>query len=505
MKRTSEESVQGISAKDVAIRAGLLDDPKLRSLAWWLQGQSLVPGALKRIAREIIDCYPERIGTPAMHRLGRKQGQIYNAQQVREIRREMSSPQNFPMRGEVWVYHRDEFFTLDSYPHLEKEDIEQSKSHPTSYPASAFVSAITHDYNDVENGIEAFCTNGSTNLWWYRDFIGALLEYKAEREKLLKSQFALTSVGRKVWEALDYALKTKRMVLLDGLEGRGKTEAARAWVQFHLGEARFVSLKGIANKTSAFREIARALGIETGYSLTPAQIQSRIEDMLQRFKLMLVIDEAHFCFNQSTRFHARPEMVDWIDTALANQGVPVGLVSTPQFINCMTVAADKAGWNYRQFRRRMKYFALPNKNSEADIERVARHVLPDATDSAIDEVVSYAIISKRDLSAIGDVVDELKVMLDCDTLAKVTHEQVRRAIDERLMPSDDAFIKAVESARGKAGKGKANSRRSSTPEPIFSAGAESDSSEENGGGQIRLPASRSGFESTRLPESLTTA
>ncbi len=40
-------------------------------------------------------------------------------------------------------------------------------------------------------------------------------------------------------------------------------------------------------------------------------MQARIEDVLKRSKLMLVMDEAHFVFNQSRRMYSRPELVDW--------------------------------------------------------------------------------------------------------------------------------------------------------------------------------------------------
>lgn len=55
---------------------------------------------------------------------------------------------------------------------------------------------------------------------------------------------------------------------------------------------------------------------------------------------MLVIDEAHFVFNQSRRMYTRPELVDWIDTAICNHGIPMAVGTTPQFIACMTRVAD---------------------------------------------------------------------------------------------------------------------------------------------------------------------
>jgi len=109
------------------------------------------------------------------------------------------------------------------------------------------------------------------------------------------------------------------MVVLDGLEGRGKSEAVKAWCAWHLGTARFASLNGIASTRSAFREVSKALGTTSSYTRKAPEIQARIEDVLERSRLMLVVDEAHFLFNQSRRMYSRPELVDWIDTAICNQ------------------------------------------------------------------------------------------------------------------------------------------------------------------------------------------
>src|SRR6185437_8930958 len=200
-------------------------------------------------------------------------------------------------------------------------------------------------------------------LPYFKNILSALVEFQQREQKVIKEKFVLTAIARQVWETLDYARATRSMVLLDGLEGRGKTEAVKAWCALHLGEARFVTLKGINNKTTAFREIGKALGIVgAGYKST--ELQARIEDVLQRSKLMLVIDEAHFIFNQGNRVYTRPELVDWIDTAIANRKIPVALVSTPQFMICMTRAASQVDWNFRQFRRRVRrYVKLPAKNT----------------------------------------------------------------------------------------------------------------------------------------------
>jgi hypothetical protein len=238
------------------------------------------------------------------------------------------------------------------------------------------------------------------------------------------------------------------MVLLDGMEGRGKTEAVKAWCAQHRGEARFVSINAITSKTSAFREIARALGIASSYTRTATDMKERIEDVLKRSKLMLVFDEAHFVFNQSRRMYSLPELVDWIDTAICNHGIPIALVTTPQFIVCMTRAADQVGWNYRQFRRRVKrWVTLPAGNTEGDIKAIARSVFKKANAGMISKIAGYALLSKRDLSAVGDVAKEVLAMLGSDDLSLATTDHVHRAIYDFLIPSDKAFLEGMAAAR----------------------------------------------------------
>jgi hypothetical protein len=145
---------------------------------------------------------------------------------------------------------------------------------------------------------------------YFRDIIGALYEFQRRYQEQARAEFVLTEIGRKVWETLDFALEARRMVLVDGLEGRGKSEAAKAWGRLHLGEARFISLKGITGKTNLFRAISQALGVGSGRGYSALEMQNRIEDILQRSGLALVFDEAHYLFDPKPRMYSRPELVD---------------------------------------------------------------------------------------------------------------------------------------------------------------------------------------------------
>ncbi len=302
-------------------------------------------------------------------------------------------------------------------------------------------------------------------LIYFRDIIGALVEYRSRMENKIRGDFHLTAIGKQIWQTLDFALATRSMVLLDGLEGRGKTEAVKAWCELHSGQARFVSLKGVTNKTTVFREIALALGVTYAYGRTGPEMQARIEDVLRRSKIMLLIDEAHFLFNQSRLMTARPELIDWLDTAICNRGVPVALVTTPQFIQCMTRAKNQVEWNFNQFRRRVKrWIKLPDKNTETDIAAVARTLFRNTGEQVIKKVVGYAFLSKRDLSAVGDIAAEVRYMLGSDDLSRATVAHVDRAISEFLIPSDLAFKMSLDKAEADQRKGRSRPAPQALPD-----------------------------------------
>jgi hypothetical protein len=277
----------------------------------------------------------------------------------------------------------------------------------------------------------------NAELDYFRDIIGALVEYKRRFEERVKAEFCATAISRQIWKQLEDALKSKTMIVLDGREGRGKTEAVRAWCNCHLGVARFLSLKGTNTKTAHFREFARALGVGHGRSYKVSEMQCNVEEVLRTSGLMQVVDEAHFFFNQAPRMKTRPEMLDYIDTAFCNPPLPLALVTTPQFMKCMERAALQVEWNYRQFKRRCKrYCRLPERNTPEDIEAVARHLLPGADRATIKQVVAYEALSKRDLSAVGDVVREARLLAEEAGAKKVAFEHVNRAIHEVLLVSD---------------------------------------------------------------------
>lgn len=472
MSSSEFAELRGVNGVSVSARAAILVGERKQNFIWWLQGLSLPEnGGFKRVARELLEMFPERIGTRAMHEANIRPGKTCPAELVESVvksfgfRHGWQSKKPSSNGGTALIEYCREFAlrqhehneASNYYPHERlMPSIEEFLIDLCINPRIHFLAPDDKtDFSSIEalSAIEEFpelsrAEFSQASVPYFRDIIGALFEYQARQEAQARAKFCCTEIGKKIWDTLDFALARRRMVVLDGLEGRGKTEAVKAWCAPHLGTARFVSLKGVTNKTTAFRDMAKALGIASSYTRTAPEMQARIEDVLKRSKLMLVLDEAHFIFNQSQRMYSRPELVDWIDTAICNQGVGIALVTTPQFIVCMTRAADQVEWNYRQFRRRVaRWTTLPATNTEADIKAVARSVFKNADAQTVSKIAGYALLSKRDLSAVGDVADEVRAMLGTDDLSKATVHHVDRAIHEFLLPSDDTFLKGMAAVR----------------------------------------------------------
>lgn len=481
--------LRAINGVATAARAAILANNAKRDFIWWLQAQSLNDGGLRRLAKELLEAFPDRLGTSKMIATGIDPENIYDGNFVRRqegrllgrnyLAREFeeSKPKsgNYLIelcracalagdKGSDSLYWGLENFSLEQFMLelcVNPRVLFSAPNEECESTASDEAAAIEEDPE-----IKVF---KHAAVKYFHDVVGALFKLKAQQESRIRENFYLTEIGKKIWETLDYALNRRRMVVIDGLEGRGKTEALKAWCALHLGRARFVSLKGITSKTTAFREIARTLGIASSYTRTAPEMQARIEDVLKRSGLMLVIDEAHFVFSQSRRVSSRPELVDWIDTAICNRDLPIALATTPQFLVCMTRAADQVEWNYKQFRRRVKrWIRLPDRNSENDIKGVAQNVFKTANQKVLSLVAGYALLSKRDLSAVGDVADEVRALLGSEDLKRATERHVHQAIHEYLVPSDKSFLEGMENARNmKPRRGRKSVVAPATaPEPI---------------------------------------
>lgn len=273
--------------------------------------------------------------------------------------------------------------------------------------------------------------------------IGALLEFSSQESEKTKRRFHLTNVGSKVWETLDWCLEERRPCFIEGREGRGKTASTRAWFEAHRGDARYVSLPGLRTQRDFFEAIATAYGVNFSAAKAPNEIRFRVRDMIVRSGLILILDEAHHALPERHRA-GRPPLIDWIDCDLCNAGVPVVLVSTPQFGPSLAEFEDRTKWNAGQFRRRFsgRWSCLPEKTTKEDLTALAQKALPRVGSKGIDVAVGYAGTFGRDVSGLFDLVRDAERRVRKAGRADVLYQDLKDAYELDRVPSENAMANA---------------------------------------------------------------
>src|ERR1017187_6707324 len=291
---SSEEFTRGLNAYLVSRRCSVLDRAEDRELIYFLLLLSHQDGGFKKLADEILAVHPDKICTASMGTAAIRAGQIYTGDQIRVLRREIpSTTEEYLLKGE-----NDVLDVMADSPDLKT----LAGSYPTSYPAKIFVKKCLEGAKSLECGLENYlseiCLDPAQRLdrgpWYFHDLINTLKNYQARWIEDRRRRTVVTALGEKLNEALDYALESRCMVLVEGLARMGKTFGAKAWADQHPGRARYVQVPSGNDEGGFFRAIAKALGLASGLSMKAVQLRDRVEETLQFGDLLLILDEAHY-------------------------------------------------------------------------------------------------------------------------------------------------------------------------------------------------------------------
>jgi hypothetical protein len=161
--------------------------------------------------------------------------------------------------------------------------------------------------------------------------------------------------------------------------------------------------------------------------------------------IVLVLDEAQRLWPQRIRNNF-PNRIIWVMT-LANAGVPVCMISTPQFLLAQN-AVEKCGWNSAQFTGRLGHYeSLPTELETSDLMAVSRSVLPEANEKVLKALAIYARTSARYLAAIDTIAKRAKYIAQIAGRASYTGEDIRKAMEESVIPSDTKLNRTLEQAK----------------------------------------------------------
>ena len=488
--------LHGLNGTAVAFKAALQDTQEKRELLYFLQALSLRDGGLRRLARELVEMFPDRIGTPTMHAIGCQPGKRLTAEQSMEIAGELGdnewSTAEFlrEFAGEpneargarlvrpasAWLDECRERTATELDRFIEALCCDPKMEVATqvgSLPAyRRCVEIVLDDVRDQLDGDwklgrerpDLKSAVGDRNQFraaevpYFHDVLGALFEYQRRHAEVTRADYVETSIGKIVFEAMDYVLDTGRSALVEGNSGFGKTTALKAWCEMHPGQARYVQLSGITTRRTFFRKLSKAFGVANGDGMSASRMQSRVEDFLHRTKLILAIDEGQYLWPQGKRVESHPELINWLNTACYNEGVPFLISATKQFTLRRQLVERSTEWSSEQSRRRIrKVFPLPEVPTTNDLQVVARKLLGDLgeiSEQAVDLVVGYARATRGYFQTVTDAIEDAQLIAKRAGRDRITSKDLKIAIHEWRAPSDAALVRVFDSEPLKKPRGR---------------------------------------------------
>jgi len=218
------------------------------------------------------------------------------------------------------------------------------------------------------------------------------------------------------------------------------------------------------DEVTFFRDLARGLGLGNFLNYKVVQIRERVEYVLRTGDIILVLDEAQRLWPQNNFRDGFPKRITWVMT-MANDGVPICMISTPQFFVTQKVV-EKNGWNSAQLTGRISHYeSLPQDLSAEDLMGVAKAVLPEADAKVLRALAVYARSSARYLAAIDSIAKRARYIALRAGRGEATADDVRKAMQESVIPADTKLHRALESV----GKGRL---ARITPAPALPADSE---------------------------------
>ena len=462
---SSPEFERGLMANLVAKRCSVLESAADRQLIWAMQLLSHRAGGLKKLATDLMAFFPERLASDSMQKFGMKPGQVYSAEQVRIVRDEIGGGDictpAFPLKGEIPFDWSASGLLNDGECRTNRAESRQREAgkFPSSYPVSDFVkwcqaAATQH----LEKHLLALCLDPAIpvadgSAWYFPALVSSLREFMASRFESHCRQTVVTSLGERVHDALDYTAETGSMSLIEGPARFGKTHSVKDWCERNPGRARYVQMESSRDEMSFFRAIAKSLGVSIRLNSKAQELRQRIEETLQGGDLMLVIDEDHYLWPNLIDSRTLPGRINWILTALVNNGVPVALVTTPQFLRNQKEFENRTRWTSEQLTGRIGHYEpLPDALTAADLEKVSASLLPGADAKTIEMLVAYAQASAKYLAGIRHAVDRATFIARKEGREKIQFADVKQALKQAVIPSDSAFANAVGATNNPARK-----------------------------------------------------
>ncbi len=518
---SSGEFHQVLRANMVAKRAELVEDRELRELLWFIQYRSVVDLGLAKLVRELVETYQTEIGTAKMRELGCGEGRIYDEEEVKEVRDGFTYQMADTLFNDYspWQLRSDEVYrranpgSIFAPAHNEEEQWPKPpkpvynkplSAFPVSFPASSFTAVCIkralagfEDRDSLDAFLTVLCIDPKASftkgLWYWPGVMDCLKDYRRRWCASRGVGMVETEINKRVAKEMGYCLHTGGLVVISGESRYGKTHGAQLFCERSGGMARYVEVPATNDEASFLRAIAQSLGLASGLGIRVNDLRERIEETFRRSDLALVLDEGHRMFPQRDFRQTIPQRLEWLMAGLINKGVACAIITTPQWFNAQRRMEERNFWNSAQLRGRISHYEeLPSQIPPADMQAVARYLLPKACKDSLAGLVTAAEATQTYLAGMKSIVDRARYEAGGDPELSVV-----MAVAEQFIASNTSLTRASMSAprRGR--------RRVSTAPatPLHEAGIdlESPRRDEAAGSDLPMPRGRGSDFELKLP------
>lgn len=403
-----------------------VEDEETRSLVWFLHGAAGRVGGFDQLSRLIPQYVPHLLGTRSMRNASKPEREKWADSLALAVGRELGSALPVGL-GDL----------LDQEE--EPEEIPNYRENcPNSYQEA--LQECAAQVGAAGDYLREYCLQSRSTPLSIRgtdcSIPDLVAEFRREWNQRSLEPVAETTITRKVYGALDYAIHAgPGITIIQGDPRTGKTVSAKAWCDANLDRARFLSMESAQTDSSFFADVNAALGNQRPKNTVNNRLRLNIREVLDTRDLVLVIDEAHWMFANART--AIPNKVNWVMTGVVNRGCSIVLVVTPQFLADLGRIERDTAWAAAQWKGRIVNLQkLPLTIPDEEIHSVAKKIFPEGDREAISYLAGIAAASPSYLQAIGAVVSRAR-FLASRSGADVTTEHIKTATEEQLNLVED--------------------------------------------------------------------
>ena len=429
-----EFQTDGINGLAAAKRIAIVTDRSVREILWWLQWCSLSPGGIQQIRDQLCSEFKDRITTPTLRKVFARKNKRPSPEELRAICNEVGVYQ--------WTDISQYFSSLNESDGFDRRACPEGKPSPHEQAAQKLEDTRQAAAEKLCRHLIMCCLDPSQDVsvspWYFDNLFGALTALRRQSIKAAQTRLADTAISRSINETLDFCLSRRRMVLLEGPAGLGRTETTKAWRDAHAGIARYVEVPSSSDDRSFYASIALQLGVARGTSYKAQEIKIRVEEMLAGSDLMLLLDEAHYLWPQYLRPRKTPDRLLWIKSVF-DAGTPIALVAHTDFSRWQAHCVKQTLWSDEQFERRLnRKVSLPTEHSRDDMLKIAKAKFPQGDCRSWKLLSAYALgTEKKQASGITEALESARYRAEQDGRAEPTFENIEAALVE-----EHGFLKA---------------------------------------------------------------